>query len=481
MTRDLSEIDNFIYQLQDADPDAIGQTNTDLVIVDYSRDGDDASAYSAQDVESMQLRDQGSDRVVLSYLSIGEAEDYRFYWQKSWNNSPPSWLDEENPDWPGNYKVEYWQSGWQNIIFGNEDAYLDKIIAAGFDGVYLDIIDAFEYYENSRPTAAQDMADFVSELATYARALNPDFVIIGQNGESLVTNPTYLNAIDGVAKEDLYYGLEGDGQVNEQDEVDYADQFLQQAQNAGKLILNVEYLTSNGATDRVLALDDAAGYVPLITDRELDELTFEPAPAGEVLSGDDGNNTLRGGGGQDSLFGQGGNDQLFGQDYQDFLQGNAGDDYLQGNRGDDTLRGGADDDTLRGGQDDDFVKGDKGSDLVQGDKGSDFVRGGKETDTLRGGQGNDSLYGDKGDDTLFGDKGDDDLYGGSEADLFVFRSSDGHDRILDFNVDEGDRLLLRDGQAFSSSQSAEGVVLTFEDGSSLLLAGQDSFSTDWLA
>ncbi|MCX5769013.1 MAG: hypothetical protein NTZ09_01885 [Candidatus Hydrogenedentes bacterium] len=35
----------------------------------------------------------------------------------------------------------------RNGILGGPDAYLDRIITAGFDGVYLDIIDAFEYFE----------------------------------------------------------------------------------------------------------------------------------------------------------------------------------------------------------------------------------------------------------------------------------------------------------------------------------------------
>jgi cysteinyl-tRNA synthetase len=56
-------------------------------------------------------------------------------------------MDAENPDWPGNYKVKYWETDWQNIIYKNSDSYLNKILTAGFDGVYLDIIDAFEYYE----------------------------------------------------------------------------------------------------------------------------------------------------------------------------------------------------------------------------------------------------------------------------------------------------------------------------------------------
>ena len=31
----------------------------------------------------------------------------------------PVWLDVENPDWQGNYKVQYWHPEWQAIIFGS--------------------------------------------------------------------------------------------------------------------------------------------------------------------------------------------------------------------------------------------------------------------------------------------------------------------------------------------------------------------------
>lgn len=80
-------------------------------------------------------------------MSIGEAEDYRYYWKEEWASNPPSWLDAENPDWEGNFKVRYWDTAWQDIIFGSDSSYMSKIINAGFDGVYLDIIDAYEYYE----------------------------------------------------------------------------------------------------------------------------------------------------------------------------------------------------------------------------------------------------------------------------------------------------------------------------------------------
>ena len=80
-------------------------------------------------------------------MSIGQAEDYRYYWQADWRLETPTWLDKEDNNWKGNYYVKYWDRDWQNIIFGNDDAYLKKVIDAGFDGVYLDLVDAFEYFE----------------------------------------------------------------------------------------------------------------------------------------------------------------------------------------------------------------------------------------------------------------------------------------------------------------------------------------------
>ncbi|TAN37800.1 MAG: hypothetical protein EPN23_04615 [Verrucomicrobia bacterium] len=46
---------------------------------------------------------------MRAYLSIGEAGDYRGYWEKEWSAQPPTWLGAENPDWKGNFKVRYWQ------------------------------------------------------------------------------------------------------------------------------------------------------------------------------------------------------------------------------------------------------------------------------------------------------------------------------------------------------------------------------------
>jgi cysteinyl-tRNA synthetase len=172
----------------------VAASTYDLVVTDYSHDGSAAGKLTTAKVATLR---SGGARTALAYLSIGEAENYRYYWQPGWVPGSPAWLGPPNPDYPDNFKVRYWDPTWQASIFGSPDAYLDQIIAQGFDGVYLDVIDAFEYWgpdgNNERPSAAQDMVDFVKVLASYARAQRPGFLVFPQNGSELsVVDSSYI-------------------------------------------------------------------------------------------------------------------------------------------------------------------------------------------------------------------------------------------------------------------------------------------------
>jgi cysteinyl-tRNA synthetase len=146
---------NFLYLLN---PDgfntkttfleALQATNYDMFIMDLYFQGN--TALSADDITSLKTKANGGQRLVIAYMSIGEAEDYREYWDADWSSNFPDWIHAENPDWEGNFKVFYWEPVWQAIIATGSDSYLSRIIQAGFDGVYLDIIDAFEYFEDIR-------------------------------------------------------------------------------------------------------------------------------------------------------------------------------------------------------------------------------------------------------------------------------------------------------------------------------------------
>ncbi len=273
-------VNDFLYQLQNIDLEAIGATAYDLVVIDYAADGTDDTAFTA--VEIAALRDSlGGPKIVLAYLSIGEAEDYRFYWQETWANAPPAWLDEENPDWPGNYKVRYWDADWQAIIFGNGDGYLDRILAAGFDGVYLDLIDAYAYYEEQgRGTAAQDMVDFVLALAAYARERRPGFLVFPQNAVELALEyPNYLAAIDGVGQEDIYYGYPDEGRRSPVTFVRPLEEVLDRLVAAGKTVLVIGYTTDPAQIADQYTRARARGYIPFATGRALDELRINPGYA----------------------------------------------------------------------------------------------------------------------------------------------------------------------------------------------------------
>ena len=305
----LKDVDTWAYQLQHVVPRLVAKDGFDVLVVDYSRDGTDAGALSRDDVATLRKRAGQPDRIILAYLSIGEAEDYRYYWNAGWSEqtasvsaparprgflgapdgvslgipdksaalakltaAAPPWLADENPEWRGNYLVRYWDEAWQSIIFGRPSAYLDKIIAAGFDGVYLDKIDANDDWQPTRPAAEREMVDFVKKLAFHARARRPGFLIVPQNGEELLEYPDYVGIIDAIAKEDLLYGgaSRKDGVSNPEIEVLKSKRHLDKARRAKRLVLAVEYLDQLeqilSARQRLLNY----AYIPFFARRALD-------------------------------------------------------------------------------------------------------------------------------------------------------------------------------------------------------------------
>jgi len=176
--------DSWAYLLQNIDIQQIAQNSTfDLIVMDYSSDGGASGEWLYSEIETI----RNSGKKAIAYISIGEAEDYRFYWDPIWLTNPPAWLGPENPDWPGNYKVRFWHTDWQDIVF----QYLDRIIAQGFDGIYMDIIDAYYYWSeevSEQSDADALMVTFVQNIRNYITTMysKPEMIIIPQNGEYII-------------------------------------------------------------------------------------------------------------------------------------------------------------------------------------------------------------------------------------------------------------------------------------------------------
>jgi len=268
-------VQDFLYQLQRARPDRIGETAFDLVVVSLSATGNSPKVIPALK-ESV-----GGPKIVFCYMSIGQSERYRWYWQPDWAQNPPDWMGESDPVW-GDHWVKYWHPDWQAIIFGTPESYLDKIIALGFDGVYLDRVDAYWYYqEQGRETAAREMVNFILEFTEYARKKKPGFGVFPQNSEELgILYPDFMDAMTGIGVEDLYYGYPQEHQSSPLDWTAEREAVLDHWVNAGKLVLTIDYSGKAEQIADAYHRSHARGYVPYVTDRSLGRMRinkgFEP-------------------------------------------------------------------------------------------------------------------------------------------------------------------------------------------------------------
>jgi Ca2+-binding RTX toxin-like protein len=244
------------------------------------------------------------------------------------------------------------------------------------------------------------------------------------------------------------------------------------------------------------------------TDRESGGFTIASGARVEAASGASGDDLLIGNALANILIGAGGRDDLYGGSGDDSLDGGAGDDlafgglgadtigdsgggtnYLRGDEGDDSIAGGTGfddingnmgndtavsgggDDWVVGGKDNDSLVGSAGQNLVYGNIGADTCEGGGGNDIVRGGQDNDVVNGGSGDDFVSGDKGDDTVTGGAGADNFHTFGDAGIDRVLDFNLAEGDRVQLDPGTQFTVSQMGADTVINMTGGGQMILVG----------
>lgn len=150
----LSDAKNFLYLLNAENYtskneylNAIAATNFDIVLIDFFFNDE---MLSPSDVAMLKHKKNGAKRLVLSYMNIGSAEKFRYYWKSKWNSNKPSWIKKRYPGYSDEFYVEFWNEEWQSIIYKSDNSYLQRIIQAGFNGAYLDNVEAFYFlYKNS--------------------------------------------------------------------------------------------------------------------------------------------------------------------------------------------------------------------------------------------------------------------------------------------------------------------------------------------
>lgn len=230
---------------------AVATGQFDLVVVDPTDDY--AVPWTKTEVSRA-----AQGKLLIAYLSMGAAESYRPYWQPGWRVGNPAWLVQEDPDWPGNYDVAYWNSDWQRIAL----AQLDRAIDAGFHGTYMDLIDAYQRHPQ-RPTARAEMVTWVCRIAAHARARDPEFLIIPQNAADLLKDPRYAACVDATGQEETYVYATDRLTEPERERTQLADYRLWK--KAGKPVLTLDYANKPALIASIYTKARLAGLVPYVT------------------------------------------------------------------------------------------------------------------------------------------------------------------------------------------------------------------------
>jgi len=131
------------------------------------------------------------------------------------------------------------------------------------------------------------MKAFVQGISGYAKNVDASFVIIPQNGHELITlegklqddpDLSYLQAIDGVGREDLFYGYNDD---NEKSPFTFTSEtcfYLEKALLNGVKILVTDYCSTPSKMDDSYATCADSGYISFAADhRDLDNIPSWPA------------------------------------------------------------------------------------------------------------------------------------------------------------------------------------------------------------
>jgi uncharacterized protein (TIGR01370 family) len=229
----------------------------DLVIVDGE---------AVQPSQVAALHQNGT--IVLSYLSVGTIENWRWWYPNVKKFRLDYW-----GDW-GEWYADTSKDGYRNILVQKVAPWMLK---KGVDGLFLDNTDMIE----THPKQKAGMRTLVKRLSNLVHSKNK--FLFAQNGEDVI-GPS-LKYYDGWNREDVSWTYDFDtSQYHQQapEDIAAAQAALQTISAAGLLVTATDYVDDGNTAAEALCLQNACsvGALSFISDIDLTRLPASPLICG---------------------------------------------------------------------------------------------------------------------------------------------------------------------------------------------------------
>lgn len=214
-------------------------------------------------------------KTVLGYLSVGEVESHRPWFQEV---REQGLLIEENPNWPGSHFVDVRDPRWRARVV---EELIPQLVDQGFDGVFLDTLDNPLYLEAREPERFAGMTTAAIDLVRTIRRHYPYLEIMVNRAYELL--PQVAPDIDRVLGESVYTDYDFDTETYRRVDTELYREQVERLQdlkskNPDLAIHTLDYWDPDDPEGiaRIYAKQRANGFRPYVATLALDRLIPEP-------------------------------------------------------------------------------------------------------------------------------------------------------------------------------------------------------------
>jgi polysaccharide biosynthesis protein PelA len=217
----------------------------------------------------------GTEMTLLAYLSVGEVEPNRAYFNAV---AAEGLLGAANANWPDARFVDMRDPRWSERLVSTV---VPAILERGFQGLLIDTLDNAEFMEFNEPVRFAGMIDAAADLMRRLRRSFPDIMIMVNRGYGVL--PAIAGEFDCLLGESVMTRHDGAGGYEELSPADIAWQRSKMAEARARdrrlTLFSLDYWDPQDTAGiaRIYAAERAEGFIPYVATRDLTRIVPEPA------------------------------------------------------------------------------------------------------------------------------------------------------------------------------------------------------------